>query len=70
MGSCCLYLPISRVYEHTYSKKEMLRSSFLSEAHHHTFTVQNVLRGLKREIAEKVQEKKALERRREECIEM
>ena len=31
---------------------------------------QNVLRGLKREIAEKAQEKKALEQRREECIAM
>lgn len=32
--------------------------------------VQNVLRALRREIAEKTQEKKALEQRREECIEM
>lgn len=45
--------------------------SFLSETHNHILLyVQNMLRGLKREIAEKAQEKKALEQRREECIEM
>ena len=72
MGSC---LPLSsnltwHSYEHTYSRKEML-CSFLSETHNHILLyVQNMLRGLKREIAEKAQEKKALEQRREECIEM
>ena len=55
----------------TRSRKEMLCSSFLSETHSHiSLYVQNMLRGLKREIAEKAQEKKALEQRREECIEM
>ena len=56
MGSCYLYLPFYM--------------AFLDLIIILSLYVQNVLRALRREIAEKTQEKKALEQRREECIEM
>ena len=47
-GSCCLYLDLTwHSNERTYSWKEMLCSSFLSEAHNHLFT----------ECAERVEER-------------
>ena len=56
MESCYLYLPFY--------------IAFLELIIILSLYVQNVLRALRREIAEKTQEKKALEQRREECIEM